>query len=110
MKAMLAPGTIAMPNGCEARGSASVRLIASDAGSITLTEAACLLTTHNMPLLARAIERGAVPTVISRTLARVTASNTVTESLSWLTTHSRALPLVRGSYASVDEPVGRCAV
>ena len=37
----------------------------------------------------------------------VTASKTLTESLSWLTTHSRALPLARVSNAMLVETAGR---
>ncbi len=96
-----------MPYGCDARGSAIVLLTASVAGSITLIVALCRLVTQIRPFGATAIERGAMPTLISPTLAWVTASNTVTESLSWFTTHSLALPVVRGSNASVEDAFGR---
>ena len=42
-KARLATGDITMPNGCDPRGSASVRVTARVAGSITLIVAACLV-------------------------------------------------------------------
>ena len=41
---------------------------------------------------------------------KVTASKTLTLSLSWLTTHRRGFPTLRGSNASEDEAVGRCGV
>jgi hypothetical protein len=53
------------------------------------------------------MERGATPTPISLSLACVTASNAVTESLSWFTTHNLALPLAHGWNARVDEAFGR---
>ena len=82
---------------------------ASEAGSITLIVALCRFVTQIRPFGATAIERGATPTPISPSLAWVTASNTVTESLSWFTTHSLALPVARGSNASVEDAVGRTA-
>ena len=59
-------------------------------GLITLIDAACLFVTQSWPSGAMAIARGAAPTVTSASLASVTASNAVTLSLSWLTTHRRA--------------------
>ena len=54
--------------------------------------------------------RGAVPTVISASLALVTASKALTESLSWFTTQMRLLLPERGSKAMLLEFVGRLAV
>ena len=87
-----------------------VRLSASVAGSITLRVALCLLATHSMPFGATAMVRGAVPTAISASLARVTESNTETVSLSWFTTHSRALAPLRSSTTMLVEAVGFCAL
>ena len=101
---------ITMPNGCEARGSAKVRLNASVVGLITLIVALCLFATHSMPSGATATVRGALPTVISACLTRVTASNTDTVSLSWFTTHRRAFAPLRGSRARLLDAVGLCAL
>ena len=87
-----------------------MRLTASVAGSITLSVPAALLATQTMPFGARASVRGALPTAISASLARVTVSNTVTESLSWLTTQTRGLPVARGSTRIFAEALGRLAV
>ena len=51
-------------------------------GLMMLMLADSLLVTHRRPSGARAILRGAVPTVSSASLPLVTASNAVTESLS----------------------------
>src|SRR5438105_15931530 len=99
-----------MPNGCDARGSAIVRRTARLAPSMTLIDAPSLLVTHIAPSAARARLRGALPTATSPSLARVTASNTLTESLSWLTTHSRGLPLAGVSVSTLVDAVGRVAV
>ena len=53
--------------------------------------------------------RGALPTVISASFACVTASKTLTESLSWLTTHRRSLAAARSSSTMLEEPAGRFA-
>src|SRR5204863_351014 len=53
-----------------------------------------------------AMARGAVPTATSPSLARVTASNAVTLSLSALTTHRRGLPLAGVSTRTLVEAVG----
>src|SRR5262245_28651106 len=63
------------------------------AGSMTLMESPRLLVTQIRPLGATAMDRGAVPTAISASLARVTVLKTLTLSLSWLTTHSFGSPL-----------------
>ena len=76
---------------------------------MTLIVALWRFVTQIRPLGATAMERGAAPTLISRNLAWVTASNTLTESLSRFTTHSLEFPVVRGSNASVEEAVGRTA-
>ncbi len=103
-------GDIAIPNGCDARGSATVRRTARVAPSMTLIEAPSLLVTQIAPSCARARLRGALPTAISPSLARVIASNTLTESLSWFTTHSRAFPLAGVSTRRLLDAVGRLAV
>jgi hypothetical protein len=87
-----------------------VRATASVAVSMTLTLPACLFATQTMPFGASASVRGPVPTATSASLARVTASNTVTESLSWLTTHKRLLPLVRRSTTMLVDADGLFAV
>ena len=56
-----------------------------------------LFVTHRRPSGARAMLRGAVPNGISASLALVTASKAVTESLSWFTTQTRLLLPERGS-------------
>ena len=103
-------GAIATPNGIDARGSAIVRLMVKVAALITLIVALCLLLTHTIPLGATASVCGAVPTVTSASLARVTASNTDTVSASWFTTHSRALPVAGCCSAMFDDAAGVLAV
>ena len=87
-----------------------MRLTASVAALITLIDALRLFVTHTEPSGAIANVRGALPTATSASLARVTASNTDTESLSGLTTQRRALAPLRGSKASVLDRSGFCAV
>ncbi len=70
---------------------------------MTLIEALRLLTTQTEPSGAMASVRGAVPTAISASLARVTVSNDGDLSLSGLTTHSRALAPLRW----LERQVGR---
>ena len=84
-------GAAAMPNGCEANGMAIVRITARFAGSMTLMVALSLLVTQTSPFGAMATARGAMPTAISATLVFVAVSKTLTESLSWFTTHNRSL-------------------
>ena len=98
-----------MPNGCDANGRLTVRVTASVDGLMTLSVALCLLVTQTSPLGAMASVRGAVPTVISASFARVTVSKTLTESLSWLTTHRRSLAAVRSSSAMLEDTAGRFA-
>ncbi len=98
-----------MPNGCDANGRPSVRVTASVDGLMTLMVALCLLVTQISPFGAMARVRGAVPTVISASFALVTASKTLTESLSWLTTHRRSLAPARSSKAMLDDTAGRFA-
>jgi hypothetical protein len=99
-----------MPNGIDPRGSAMVWATARESGSITLMDALCLLTTQTLPLPATANVRGATPTAISPSRKRFTASNTLTESLSWLTTHKLALPLEGAWTAMLLDAVGGDAV
>ena len=87
-----------------------VRVTLSVAGSITLIDAPCLLLTHSRPFAVRAIERGAAPTVISASLARVTVSKALTLSLSWFTTHSRGLPAAGVSTSTLLDALGWFAV
>ncbi len=68
-KAWAPPGTNAIPYGCEARGNATVLLTASVPGSITLIEALRRFVTQIEPFGATAIARGALPTLISPSLA-----------------------------------------
>ena len=88
------------------RASAIVRVTARVAGFTMLIVALRLLVTHSIPLAASAMARGAVPTATSPSLARVTASNAVTLSLSALTTHRRGLPLAGVSTRTLVEAVG----
>ena len=99
-----------MPKGCDPRGKARVRLTAKLVASTTLMLAPCLFVTHTMPFGATASVRGAAPTAISASFARVTASNTETVSLSWFTTHKRALPLAGCCSTRLDDTAGFCAV
>src|SRR5919109_5046272 len=85
-------GANAMPKGCEPYGSANVCATASVAGLITLTVAACLLTTQTRPSGAMPSVRGPLPTAISASRVLFAALNTDTELLSWFTTQNR-LPL-----------------
>ena len=88
---------ITMPNGWDAAGIATVCTTASVDGDTMLMLAASRLTTQMRPSGARARVRGSRPTAISATRARVAASITLTESLSGLTTHTRADAPLRGS-------------
>ena len=81
----------------DARGRATVCATVSVSGETMEIDEAPLLTTQMRPLGASARLRGALPTGISATRLRVALSNTETESLSGLTTHTRAAPLLRGS-------------
>ena len=83
-----------------------VRATASAAGSITLIEAPSRLTTHRLPSGARAMLRGALPVAISARRVGPAVSNTLTESLSGLTTHSRAAALPRGSSSICEDARG----
>ena len=83
-----------------------MRLTASVAALMTLIVALRLLATQTEPSGAMASVRGAVPTVTSASLARVSASNTLTESLSGFTTHRRGLAPLRGSRASAFDISG----
>ena len=56
-----------------------------------------LLVTQTRPSGAIAMLRGPAPTTISCSRAFVTASNTLTESLSWFTSHTRELAPARVS-------------
>ena len=108
---------ITRPQGCEAEGSATVVATASVAGLMRVREAPSRLATQMRPSDARASVRGAAPVAISPTRALVAVSNTLTESLSAFTTHSRVLPPVRGSSSmallargafAVDAPYTAC--
>ena len=74
---------------------------------MTEIDEAPLLTTHRRPYGATATERGAAPTAISASRADVTASNTLTLSLSWFTSQTRALAPARVSNATLAECAGR---
>src|SRR6187551_3903020 len=97
-----------MPKGCDAYGSGSVCVTASDAPSITLKLAASLLVTQTEPFGATASVRGPAPTAISPSFALVAALNTDTELLSWLTTQTRPPPFA--SNTMLLELVGLLAV
>ena len=101
---------MAIPNGREARGSAIVFTTALVAGSMTLMESLRWFVTQTRPLAATAMERGAVPTATSANLARVTASNALTLSLSWFTTQILGLPLAGVWRTILLEPLGLFAV
>ncbi len=62
--------------------------------------------THTRPSGARARLRGARPTLVSASFARVTASRTVTLSVSGLTSQTRSLPVARSSKMMLDETAG----
>src|SRR6188768_1096467 len=81
-----------MPKGCDANGSARVCTTVIVDGLMMLIVAAGLLATHRSPLGATASVRGPGPTAISATRVLVAASDTVTELLSWLATHTRPPP------------------
>ncbi len=88
-------GANTRPKGCDALGSVIVRLTLIVDGSITLMVAERRLVTQTSPFGARAIDRGAVPTAISASFWRLEALNTLTVSLSWLTTQRRPPPRAR---------------
>ena len=76
------------------------------AGSMTLIVELRLLLAHTRPFLANAIVRGAIPTGTSPSLAFVAALNTLRLSLSWLTTHSRGVPIAGRSNKRFAEADG----
>ena len=87
-----------------------VRVTVSVDGLITLRLPPCLATTQIMPFGARAIDRGAMPTATSPSFARVAASNTLTLSLSWFTTHSRGFAPGGFSTSRLPDAAGGFAV
>src|SRR5258706_13990157 len=101
---------MAMPNGRDARGNAMVFTTALLAGLTTLMESLRLFVTQINPFGATAIERGATPTASSTCLTRVTVSNALTLSLSWLTTHSLGLPLAGFCMTLLLDALGLFAV
>src|SRR5687768_12322075 len=92
-----------MPYGCEPNGKLSVWTTLKLAGLTMLIVPSRWLTTQIRPSAAIATLRGACPTAISVRRVSVTASNMLTESLSWLTTHSRELLPERVSYARFED-------
>ena len=103
-------GEAAMPKGWEPAGSAIVRSSSRVFWSMTLIEADCLFVTQACPFGANAIERGAVPTLTCLSRVPVDVLNTLTESLSWLTIHSRSAPVARSSTWMFEDTAGRFAV
>jgi hypothetical protein len=82
-----------MPNGCDANGRLMLRTTSRVLESMTLIVALCLLVTQTSPLGAIAKVRGAVAYRDLRDSRVRTRVDTLTESLSWFTTHSRSLPV-----------------
>src|SRR5688572_20880586 len=108
---MTAPvGEAEMPWGWDAAGNAIVRSTSRVPASMTVIEADSLFVTQTSPFGAMAIERGAVPTLTCVSRVPVAVLKTLTESLSWLTTHRRSAPVGRSSMARFDEAAGRFAV
>ena len=101
---------IAMPCGRAPRGRRIVLATVSVVGLMTLIEPVFLLTTQAVPSGAKASATGWNSTPISATLVRLLVSNTLTESLSGLTTHRRGGPLARRSSAMSLEFTGIAAV
>ncbi len=92
-----------MPKGCEANGSAIVRVTARLAESTTLMEALDLFVIQTSPFARTASARGAVPTTIVASFALVPALKALTELWSWLTTQTRSTPVGRSSKAMLVE-------
>ena len=99
-----------MPKGCEAKGSAIVRVTARLVASMTEIEALDLLVTQTSPFARTARARGAVPTLIVASLALLTELKALTELWSWFTTQMRSVPVARSSKATLPEIAGRFAV
>ena len=110
MKASVPVGDIAMPCGCEARGSVRVCTTLRLLGSMMLTVASSLLLTHSLPSAAAAMLRGPTPTVISASRTPLLASKALTVLVSGLTDHTRAKPAGEVLLSTDVDALGRCAV
>ena len=96
-----------MPCGCDPSGIEIVRVTVWLEGLMTLIVGPRLFVTQTSPVDAMAMDRGALPTVICLIRDPVDVLRTLTEFLSWLTTHRRSAPVGRSSKTRLPEIEGR---